>query len=129
MRSVKPGRAASWGGVIMGIVVTVFGIFWVAMAVSLEAPIFLIGFGVVFVLCAAGGAVYHFYNATARRRFSVWDVTEAEEERDPLDASPRAGDSAGGHPAPGSGRGYCPYCGTKVQAAFSFCPSCGKPLL
>jgi hypothetical protein len=113
----------------MGIVATVFGIFWVAMAVSMEAPILLTGFGVVFILCAAGGAVYNFYNATARRRFSAWDVTEAGEERDPLDASPRGGeDSAASRPTAGPAGRYCPYCGTGVRAAFTYCPSCGKPL-
>lgn len=130
MRSIKPGRAPSWGGVIGGVLATVFGIFWIGAALSLgDAPGLLIGFGVVFVLCAAGGTVYSFYNATSRNRFSDWDITEPHEERDPLHQSPgETSDAATARPAGRSGGGFCPYCGGGVQAAFTFCPRCGKQL-
>jgi zinc-ribbon domain len=132
MRSIKPGRAPSWGGVIGGIIAAIFGVFWIGMASSGDAPPFVIVFGVVFILCALGSAIYNFYNATSRNRFSDWDLTEPHEERDPLDPSSR-------HSAPRSSAMlrrptsktesiYCPFCGAAVKEEFAFCPRCGKQL-
>ena len=130
MRSIKPGRAPSWAGVIGSVIAAVFGVFWIGMALSMgDAPVFLIGFGVVFVLAAIGGAIYNFYNATSPNRFSEWDITETRDERGPIDAPARqSSDPAAPRPAGRSNGGYCPYCGAGVQPAFTFCARCGRQL-
>ena len=41
-------------------------------------------FGVIFVIFGIAMAVYHFTNATAKKRMSILDVTAPGEEPDPL---------------------------------------------
>ncbi len=87
------------------------------MASSGGAPSFFVGFGVVFVLCAIGVAIYNFYNATATatNRFSEYDITSHHEETDPLDPSSAC-------------KAHCPFCGCGVTQNFQFCPKCGKQI-
>ena len=116
MHSIKPGRAPSWAAVIGGIIATVLGCLWISTASSMGAPALLTAFGVAFVLMAAGSVIYHLYNATSRNRFSHWDITTHEEERDPLTP-------------PAAPARHCPHCGSSgMTPQFQFCPSCGKPL-
>jgi hypothetical protein len=123
MYSIKPGRGPSWGGVIGGILASIFGIFWTIGASSAGAPPFFVMFGVVFVLGALGGAIYHFYNATSDNRLSDYDITGPGEEIDPLDARRNIKNA----PTVFKGKpSFCPYCGTQLQKTFEFCPRCGK---
>jgi hypothetical protein len=92
MHSIKPGRGPSAMGVVMGVVVVLFGIFWTVTAFQIprESPFPIIGvvfplFGILFVICAVMGVLYNFRNATGRNRFSAFDITSPREESDPLD--------------------------------------------
>ena len=68
-----------------------FGIFWTIMAVAItrDAPfpmvkIFFPLFGVVFVVMGIVNVVYNARNATAKNRFSEFDITSHDEELDPF---------------------------------------------
>lgn len=121
MRSIKPGRGPSLMGGVGSIAAALFGIIWVAAVSSMGAPPFFALFGVVFILLAVGGAVYNLYNAGARNRMSIVDITSGEEESDPiadaLSLAPRR--------FPGE---FCPFCGEKVNADHNYCPKCGKDI-
>jgi xanthosine utilization system XapX-like protein len=121
-------------GGVGGIVVAVFGVIWTFGALSMGAPPFMALFGVVFVLMAIGGALYNFFNATSKNRLSTFDVTTGSEESDPLaDAlghTPSAEDQqrTGSETPRCFAGGFCPFCGTKVEASYAFCPHCGKTI-
>lgn len=87
------------------------------------APPFFVAFGVLFILCAIGGAIYNLYNATSSNRFSVYDITEDGEEPDPLE--PNTSHSASTSSSTEKPR-FCPSCGTALKENFEFCPQCGK---
>lgn len=124
MRSIKPGRGPSFMDGIVSIFSCIFGIIWTVFAFSMGAgPIALFGF--VFIAIAVVNAVYSFKNATSKRRYSAFDITEDGEEEDPLNA--RFGGRANTQHKRGVGK-YCPYCGTKVADDFAYCNSCGKKL-
>ncbi|OQA71344.1 MAG: hypothetical protein BWY35_02281 [Firmicutes bacterium ADurb.Bin248] len=113
MKSVKPGRGPSamsaWGSVVAAL----FGVFWIVAALQMGAPWIFPAFGVLFIISAAAGAVYHYKNATGKNRFG----SEADDNADP-------GDYGG---APPSG-GYCPYCGAPAGEDYEYCRRCGKKL-
>jgi hypothetical protein len=124
MYSVKPGRGPSIAGGIAGIVAAVFILFWTGGAADAGAPAWFVGFGVVGMLVAIGGALYNFYNAGAKNRVSTFDVTGPGEEPDPVatalgleEKRPDAGPSAGP---------FCVHCGAKTPSEGRFCPHCGK---
>lgn len=132
MKSIKPGRGPSMKGGIMSIAVGLFGVFWTIMAVSMGAG-FMAIFGVIFVGIAVVDAVYSFKNATGENRYSAFDITDEEEEPDPLNE--RFGGSSksiGTSPNEGSGQEgksvYCPYCGAKADKDFAYCNKCGRKL-
>lgn len=122
-------------GAAGSLAVSVFGVFWTIMAFSItrDAP-FPIGFvfpafGILFVAIGIIQAVYHYKNATSKQRMSLFDITDAKEESDPLQM--RFGKEAEQavkseeEPTPGS---FCPYCGAGVKPVFQYCPKCGKKL-
>lgn len=128
MYSIKPGRGPSAAGVVAGVVAAVFGVIWTAGAISMGAPPFFALFGVVFVIVALGSAAFSAYNAFARNRMSLYDITHAGNEPDPLD--PRRGSEGSAPtappPLPGEHRpAYCSHCGRKLDAGDNFCASCG----
>lgn len=127
MKSVKPGRAPSMMGGIGSIVVGVFGVIWTIFAASIGAHVVFCLFGVVFVVAAIAMAVYNFKNATSQNRYSVFDITEGNEEPDPLNQAfnDHADPQNAGH---GARSAFCPYCGAKAQGDFEFCNVCGKKL-
>ncbi|WOO41065.1 hypothetical protein [Rubellicoccus peritrichatus] len=89
MYSIKPGRAPSALGAVMGVVVVIFGIGWTIIAVQMSHVIPVIGFilplfGVVFVIAGIIVVIYNLRNATAKNRFSAMDITSGREELDPL---------------------------------------------
>jgi hypothetical protein len=77
-------------GAMAGIVQIVFGIFWTAIAftigqtapfpINLAFPLF----GVLFVIIGIVSVAYNARNATAKNRFSDFDITSPQEESDPL---------------------------------------------
>ncbi len=137
MRSIKKGRGPSAMGGFSSIIAIIFGIGWTIFAYNLtrDAPSF-IGtlfplFGVVFVIAGIGQAIYHFTNATSENRFSEFDITDDDEETDPLNRAfgqARGKEQlkrAGGRRIEGE---FCPYCGATAQPDFDYCPKCGKDI-
>ena len=123
MKSVKPGRGPSMMGGIYSVFAAVFGVVWTALA-----PGAMKLFGICFILLAIVQAAYHFRNAAANKRFSLYDITEQEEEKDPLQAyMDQTAQEDGRREAGGSG-GFCPYCGAKADASYVYCRVCGKKL-
>lgn len=133
MKSIKPGRGPSGLNAMGSRFGIVFAIFWTIMAVSMGAPIFFAGFGVIFIIMSIAQFVYHYKNATGKNRYSEFEITDESEETDPLneyvrqrysdtyaDGTPRANSS-------GENR-FCPYCGAKTGDDFEYCPKCGKKL-
>lgn len=135
MYSVKPGRGPSLMGGIGGIFMAIFGIIWTIGAASMGAPPFFALFGVVFVIMAIAGVVYNLHNATGQNRMSDFDITTDREESDPIAEAlghgranrqtPERTSSQGKRKYPGE---HCPFCGTKVESDFDFCPKCGKDI-
>ena len=105
MKSVKPGRGPSLLGGAASAIAAVIGVVWIAVAASMDAPVYFCLFGVVFVVLAIAHALYDLYNATAKRRFSLFDVTEEGEEPDPLARE----DGSGGVEA------FCTACGAVID--------------
>lgn len=133
MRSIKPGRGPSSMGAVGSIGAGLFGVLWTIGAAQMGAPVFFVGFGIIFVGIAIAQGIYHYKNATGKNRMSLMDITEGNEEPDPLDTYLRtsassASQSVESHTTENK-TSYCPYCGSKVaNEAYQFCPSCGKNL-
>lgn len=129
MKSVKRGRGPSMMEGVTSLAMGVFGLIWTVLASSLGGGLFAL-FGVVFIVIAIAQAVYAFSNATRKERFSEFDVTDENEEPDPLNAR------FGGEEQQASCDGeaddgehvFCPYCGAKVQKSYMYCNQCGKKL-
>ncbi len=124
MKSVKPGRGPSMMGAIIGIAVAAFGVFWTVLAIAGGAAV-MAPFGIIFVIIAVIDVVYNFKNATNKNRYSQYDITDEDEEPDPLNE--RFGGTYERANPDESGE-YCPYCGTKTQRDFEYCPKCGRKL-
>ena len=125
MKSIKPGRGPSMMGGIAGIFMIGFGILWTVI-VAQASGIFAL-FGVLWTGIAVVTTVYNFRNATGKNRYSQFDITEGDEEPDPLNerfGESREPEKAGEE----SDSRFCPYCGTPVHENFSYCNSCGKKL-
>lgn len=127
MYSVKPGRGPSAAGIFMGMVAALFGVIFTATAWSMGAPPFFTFFGIIFIVVALGSAAFHGYNAFARHRMSVYDITGPGQEPDPLDPSRRSPRSSPIRPPlPGEHRpAFCSNCGAKLDEDDNFCSSCG----
>lgn len=134
MKSIKLGRGPSMMGGVSSIFVALFGVVWTMLALEMGGGLFAL-FGVCFVGIAIVQAVYQFKNATSKNRYSAFDITEDDEEPDPLNE--RFGqqyDSYGqtrgvyGSPEDEVESEFCPYCGVKVAGDFAFCNKCGKQL-
>ncbi len=137
MKSIKPGRGPSGLGFIGSLCAMAFGVFWTVMAFSMTANVQGIVsvvfplFGIVFIVMAGIQAVYHYKNATAKNRFSVMDVTDSIEERDPSEEWVRESDEDTRPPRQSTQNTetrFCPYCGTGAEAGYKFCKHCGKPI-
>ncbi len=131
MKSIKPGRGPSFMGGVSSIFAAIFGVIWTFSASAMGAPGFFSLFGVVFVIMAIGSSIYNFKNATSKNRFSTYDITDSNEEPDPLNMrfhsseEPFSSYEAFGE---STNHKFCPYCGAKVQEDFEFCNQCGKKL-
>ncbi len=106
---------------VVGIFMIGFGILWTVMAATLT-PIAAL-FGVLWTGVAVAVTVYNFKNATSKKRFSAFDITDAREEPDPLNE--RFGEKAD---ADSKEHRYCPWCGKEVSTDFKFCNHCGEEL-
>ncbi len=128
MKSIKRGRGPSLLSGIMGIFMIFVGIVWTALAAQASTVMAL--FGVLWTLMAVVTTIYHLFAAIRSSRPSVYDITEDNEEPDPLNT--RFGKQADGAPAntqnTAEGSGFCPYCGAKAEKDYSYCRRCGKKL-
>ena len=131
MKSVKPGRGPSFLSGAGAVAVALFGVLWTVFAAQMGAPAVFCLFGVVFVMAALGGAIYNFFNATSRKRFSSFDITEDGEEEDPLNERFGQGkqETCGrAQRAPSGETFFCPGCGERVDPDDRFCRTCGREL-
>ncbi|MGI6030240.1 MAG: zinc ribbon domain-containing protein [Eubacteriales bacterium] len=128
MKSIKPGRGPSMMGGVMSLLVGLGGVFWTLTAFSSGAPIFFCLFGVVFVVIAVVQAWYQFHNATQKNRWSSFDITDSQEEPDPLQQAFQEEKTTPPHQDDPVESRFCPYCGAPVQPGFQFCNRCGRPL-
>ena len=137
MKSIKPGRGPSAMGAAGSLGVVVFGIFWTIMAFAMtrDAPFPLVGtifplFGIIFVAIGIFQTIYHFKNATSKERMSLFDITESNEEADPLNRrfGQQSADENQQTDETTGQRAFCPYCGERVKTEYQYCPSCGKTL-
>ena len=115
-------------GGIIGIAVALFGVFWTVMTIVMEAW-FMTPFGLIFIVIAIINTVYNFKNATGKNRYSQFDITDSNEEPDPLNerfGNAQSFENSARNTA--SESAYCPYCGTPVGDGFEFCNRCGKRL-
>lgn len=124
MKSIKPGRGPSMMSGVVGIFMIGFGILWTVMAAQ-ASGIFAL-FGVLWTGIAIVITVYNFKNATKKNRYSQFDITDENEEPDPLNE--RFGNSQTIQKKNDVDNKFCPYCGTAVQGDFEFCNNCGKKL-
>ncbi len=124
MKSIKPGRGPSMMSGIVGIFMICFGILWTALAA--QAGGFFAIFGVLWTGIAVVITVYNFKNATGKNRYSSFDITDGDEEPDPLNE--RFGEQTDDENSPSGDSRFCPYCGTAVESDFEFCNKCGKKL-
>ena len=134
MKSVKPGRGPSFLGCVVCLFMALFGVLWTVAAFSIDAGlsgvIFSL-FGIIFVGFAVVNAIYNFKNATGKNRYSEFDITDGDEEPDPLNE--RFGSRSASKPTESKNdkkakNKFCPYCGAEVGGDYTFCNSCGKKL-
>ncbi len=127
MKSIKPGRGPSMMSGVTGIFMIGFGVVWTLLAAQMS-PLFAL-FGVLWTGIAITQTVYNFKNATSKNRYSTFDITEGNEEPDPLNV--RFGEWSQETPKTDESTGdskFCPYCGAKVESDYTFCNECGKKL-
>ncbi len=124
MKSIKPGRGPSMMSGFVGIFMVGFGILWTLMASQLS--IFVALFGVLWTCIALSITIYNFKNATGKNRHSAYDITEGNEEPDPLNE--RFGNPDSTQKKANDDSKFCPYCGTPVAQDFQYCNHCGKKL-
>ena len=125
MKSIKPGRGPSMMSGIVGIFMIGFGIVWTVLAAQ-ASGIFAL-FGVLWTGIAVVTTVSNFRNATNKNRYSEFDITDSDEEPDPLNE--RFGNiQKNVHKKNGSDNKFCPYCGTALEDDFAYCNNCGKKL-
>ena len=125
MRSIKRGRGPSMMNCVGSILAAVFGVVWTIIAINMGAPFFFPIFGIIFVIVGIVQAVNNYKNATGKNRFSEFDITEENEEPDPIESYIREPESTKEELVEGS---YCPHCGKKIEDDYDFCPRCGKKL-
>ena len=129
MKSIKPGRGPSIISALGSVFSVIFGIFWTILASSMTRGTGLIIFplfGILFIIIGIFNAIYHFKNASGKNRYSAYDITDENEEPDPLNQ--RLGGTPPSPFAPSGETHFCPYCGAPVQNDYAFCRKCGREL-
>lgn len=115
-------------GGITSVLVGLFGVLWTILVASTGGGFFAL-FGVIFTAVAVVQAIYNFKNATGKNRYSAFDITDDNEEPDPLDERFGYSDETGKHTfSSDADSNFCPYCGTRAEVNFEFCHKCGKKL-
>lgn len=130
MKSIKPGRGPSMMGAFGSAAVTIFGVVWTFSTVSMGAPMFFAFFGIIFVILGIVQTIYNLKNTIGKNRFSVYDLTDSNEESDPLNKhfSKESSWSTLEESDDNIDIRYCPYCGDKVEKDYLFCKKCGHRL-
>ena len=129
MKSIKPGRGPSKLSAIIGILVALFGVFWTIGTLAMGAW-FMAPFGIIFIIMSVVNVVYNYKNATGEERYSAFDIVDSDEEGDPLNR--RYGknndvfDTSRAYTQSDNSKGFCPYCGKRLESDFAYCPHCGK---
>ncbi|HOM86711.1 MAG TPA: zinc ribbon domain-containing protein [Spirochaetota bacterium] len=130
MKSIKLGKATSFGGFVASIIAIIGGIGWTLLVISLfsqrnemENPVFyfFVLFGIIFIGVGIAIAVFSYKNLHSKNGYSLYDIVDSSEEKDAFHSS---WDSTA---AKGT-MNYCPHCGTSLRQDFIFCPGCGKKL-
>lgn len=115
-------------------------------------------FGLLFVGIGIFNVIFHYKNVTSKDRMSIIDIVDSKEESDPLHdryghrrqdtsahhtndqqdmsnpySSEQSNWSDSSPPKTNTSArkfegDYCPYCGTRVEMDFHFCPKCGKDI-
>lgn len=124
MKSIKPGRAPSLLSGVIGIIMVLFGIFWTVMASNFGGIMMV--FGILWTLVALVITIFNIKNGTAKKRYSMYDITDDKEEADPLNE--RFKEKKDDVKDDGDDNKYCPYCGAKVEETYEYCNKCGKKL-
>lgn len=109
----KERKAGKAMGVGMSVFALIFSVFWCLMACSMGAY-FMLLFGIPFV------------GMMGYRLYVLLQMTKEEPKQHQADpwerpAAPRFEENR-------NTDGFCPYCGGTVEAAFEFCPKCGRRL-
>ena len=125
MKSIKRGRGPSFKGGIGSVFAAIFGVIWTIVAVGMGAG-FMAIFGIVFIASAIFNAIYDFKNATGKNRYSEYDITDGNEEVDPMNE--RFGSQKSYSNQNSVESKFCPYCGTAVKEQYEYCNNCGKKL-
>ncbi len=130
MKSIKPGRGTSKMGAVGAIFVSVMGVVWTISAAKSGAPITFPIFGAFFVLMGIGIAIFHLKNATSKNRYSLYDITDDNEEIDPLSARfmENKHSNLDRKPTQDAENNFCPYCGMASNEKFVYCMKCGEKL-
>jgi len=122
-------------GGVGSVFMAIFGLIFLSAVSSMGAPPVFTLFAVAFVLLAVCTAIYGFYNALARNRMTEYDITDRNEEIDPIASglgyqrSTENEGSVGQKDKPRKYEGdFCPFCGASVSSDFDFCPKCGKDI-
>lgn len=129
------------------IIAAILGIFWTIGASKIlsssDGAVYSLGqpygtgsigtifslFGVLFTLSAIACAIYNFKNATSGQRYSEYDITDSDEEPDPMNERyAQKASSVHKYESAAVGKAFCPYCGIPVGNEYRFCSSCGKKL-
>lgn len=109
-------------GVIGGIIAVIFGVFWTITAASMGAPTLFPLFGLLFIAAAIANIIYNYKNATSKNRMSIYDITDASEEPDPLNKYIMHDSVEEDYMR------FCPYCGESLKKGYAYCPKCGKKM-
>lgn len=125
MKSIKPGRGPSLMSGILSILFGLFGVIWMVLTAKMGGGMFAL-FGLIFVAIAVIQAIYNFKNSTGKNRYSAFDITDSDEEPDPLNE--RFDNPQTYAQKNGAANKFCPYCGAPVAGDFEFCNNCGRKL-
>jgi len=121
MRNNRPDKGPLLVQMLLSIFVLVFAVFWTILAASGAG--FMAIFGVFFIVIAIVRMVMLWRHATGRDR-KDFSVSGNEEEFDRFDRGTETPKGTRSN----SDSAYCPYCGAKVGADFTFCGGCGRKL-